>query len=465
MDTSQELATVIKRRVLVADDADDVRELLHELLEDDGMEVTDARRGQDVLDRMRQDGPFDLLLLDVQLPDFDGLEVLELLHTAGYEVPVIMITGQGTSNTAIRATQLGAYDYVLKPFEPDDLRLLIGRLFEHRKLADEVRQLQERLRRDTRERIVGDSTPMQMVYKSIGRVAGSNATVLITGETGTGKELVAESIHGASLRASGPFIRVNCAALPETLLESELFGHEKGAFTGADKQRKGRFELADGGTIFLDEIGEMTLSTQRKLLRVLQQGEFQRVGGQETKIVDVRVVAATNKDLQQEVDENKFREDLYYRLNVIHIHLPPLRERKEDIPLLVAHFLNKYRYTPDAQPTRISEEALHALQRHDWPGNVRELENTIERAVVLSQGRVITTQHLELGRGTSADRRASTIDLTDMLASGISLKEAIAEIERKLMSEAVRQAAGDQEVAARRLGVEKAELVRRMAES
>ncbi len=450
--------------VLVADDAPDVRELLRLLLEEDGMQISEARKGQEVLDMVRDKGPFDLLLLDVRLPDFDGLEVLELLRTAGHDIPVIMITGQGTSNTAIRATQLGAYDYVLKPFVPDELRLLIARLFEHKKLADEVRQLQERLRRDARERIVGDSAAMQMIYKSIGRVAGSNATVLITGETGTGKELVAETIHGASSRSTGPFIRVNCAALPETLLESELFGHEKGAFTGADKQRKGRFELADGGTIFLDEIGEMSLNTQRKLLRVLQQGEFQRVGGQETKVVDVRVLAATNKDLEHEVKENKFREDLYYRLNVIHIHLPPLRERREDIPLLVAHFLDKYRYSPQAQPTRISEEALNTLLRHDWPGNVRELENTIERAVVLSQGRVITTEHLELGKGVSGNRGDAPIDVAASVARQAPLREVVAQVEKRMIQETLRYTDGDRSEAARRLGLDDRAFTKKLAE-
>ena len=451
------------RRVLVADDAEDVRILLCELLVEDGFEVVEARKGQEVLDRMRNNGPFDLVLLDVHFPDFDGLEVMELLQRAGHDVPVIMITGQGTSNTAIRATQLGAYDYVLKPFEPAELRLLISRLFEHRELADLVRQLQERLQRDARERIVGDSPAMQMVYKTIGRVARSNATVLITGETGTGKELVAETIHSASSRSTGPFVRVNCAALPETLLESELFGHEKGAFTGADKQRKGRFELADGGTIFLDEIGEMSLNTQRKLLRVLQQGEFQRVGGQETRIVDVRVLAATNRELEDDIKENRFREDLYYRLNVIHIHLPPLRERSEDIPLLVAHFLNKYRYTPDAQPTKISEEALQRLVRHDWPGNVRELENTIERAVVMSQGRVITTEHLELGKGMQTLRRPNMLDLTGLVAQETSLSEALAQAERGLIREALRFAEGNQAEAARRLGLQPGELSSKIA--
>jgi two-component system response regulator AtoC len=372
----------------------------------------------------------------------------------------------------------GAYDYVTKPFEIDDLLATLKRVFEHADMSSEVSALRLELGKSAaeRERIVGSSKPMLEVYKLIGKVAASDATVLITGESGTGKELVAEALHRASKRNPHPLVKVSCAALPETLLETELFGHEKGSFTGAMTMRKGRFETADKGTIFLDEVGEMTLGTQTKLLRILQEREFERIGSNTPIKIDIRVIVATNRNLADWVDRGKFREDLYYRLNVIHIHMPPLRERKEDIPHLVEHFLVKYRFEPGAIPTSITEEALAKLVDYDWPGNVRELENWIERAVVLSRGNPITIEHLPFGdRRETADRalladRRSRLDSEadeDLAAAEAgagrrtrvdgngagTFKERIETLERQLIKEALDRAGGNRSKAAEELGI------------
>ena len=364
-------------------------------------------------------------------------------------------------------------------------------------MAKEVSALRLELGKQSaqRERIVGSSRPMLEIYKLIGKVAGSDASVLVSGESGTGKELVAEAIHRASPRNPHPLIKVSCAALPETLLETELFGHEKGSFTGAMTMRKGRFEIADKGTIFLDEIGEMTLGTQTKLLRILQEHEFERIGSNTPIKVDIRVIAATNRDLAEEVDRNRFREDLYYRLNVIHIHMPPLRDRKEDIPALVEHFLAKYRWSADAIPTTITEEALERLVAYDWPGNVRELENAIERAVVLSRGQPITVDQLPFdsqkaprgnGRKPAASRAGEAEDAGDGLepvaaggkrtdASGNGaatdngegtgpFKKRVSALERRLILEALERAGGNRTRAAEELGIYRRLLYAKMRE-
>jgi two-component system, NtrC family, response regulator AtoC len=439
--------------ILVADDDDAVRGMIVEVLQDEGYDVAEARNGGEVLTTLPDRADVGLLLMDVRMPDMDGLETLEKLRKQGHEVPVIVMTAHGTSSTAIRAIQMGAYDYVLKPFEIDDVLHTVRRVFEYQDLSSRVQTL-ERRNEDPRERIIGNSLAMQQVYKTIGLSAASNASVLVTGETGTGKELVADTVHRNSRRKDGPIIKVNCGALPETLLESELFGHEKGSFTGAMAQRRGRFELAHKGSIFLDEVGELTPAAQKKLLRVLQEGEFERVGGSVTVKVDVRVVAATNRDLLQEVAEGHFREDLYYRLNVVHIHMPPLRERKEDIPLLVEYFLNKYRYEPSSAPSRISDDAMQKLMEYNWPGNVRQLENEIERAVVFSQGNVITGQHVLTG----PQAQAASIDLAARLRQGASMAEIIGETERSLLALVLRQSENNRDQAARRLGISHQEL-------
>jgi len=385
-------------RVLVADDVADIRAVLREVLGESGYEIAEAETGAEVLKQAgRPEGERpDVILLDIRFPDADGMEILQRLLEQGLDIPVIMMTSHGSASIAIKAMQVGAADYLTKPFaELDEVVLSVERALRMKRLQ---RELDERVssipKTDPQERIVGTSPEMVAIFKTVGRVARTPATVLITGETGTGKELMAEAIHNASDRRAGPLIKVNCAALPETLLESELFGHEKGSYTGAIAQHKGRFELAHKGTIFLDEVGEMTLATQKKLLRVLQEREIERVGGTAPIKVDVRVVAATNRTLAEEVVAGRFREDLFYRLNVIPLHMPPLRKRKEDIPALVAHFLDKHRYSPVSLPAPISEEAVAVLVAYEWPGNVRELENLIQRAIVLSRGELITPDHI-----------------------------------------------------------------------
>jgi two-component system, NtrC family, response regulator AtoC len=445
----------VAKSILIADDDTAITDLLDEALSEEGYQVDCVHSGAEVLERLQNPSPYQLVLMDVKMPGMDGLEVLSQIRQKSLDLPVVMITGYGTSSVAIRAMQMGAADYLHKPFHLEEVQLIIKRVFEYQELASRVRSLEGRT--DIRERMIGQTAVMNDVYKTIGRVALSNASILITGETGTGKELVANLIHQNSGR-KGPFVAVNCAALPETLIESELFGHEKGAFTGAMAQRKGRFETANKGTIFLDEVGEITLPVQKKLLRVLQEGEIERVGGSTPLKVDVRVLAATNRNLLHEVAEGHFREDLYYRLNVINIHMPPLRERDGDVPLLVEHFLNKYRYRNDAPPTRISEEALERLQRYEWPGNVRQLENEIERAVVMSQGSVITSRFLSLSTTTESPQ----IDLAARVRNGTGLINVLDSVERIMINEALRQSDGNNEVAANRLGLTSDEFATRL---
>lgn len=449
--------------ILVADDDAGVRDLLKDHFEDEGYRVHLAATGKSALAALAKTSP-DLMLLDIRLPDMDGLEMLDQIKRDGYSTQVVMMTAHSSSSLAIQAMQLGAYDYIVKPFDLDDVSMAVRRVVEHMRLARQVQTLEDAVSgRSITERIVGDSPAMQELYKTIGRVAGSDAAVLLLGETGTGKELAAETIHLNSKRRKGPLVKVNCAALPETLLESELFGHERGSFTGATEKRQGRFELADGGTIFLDEIGEMSPATQKKFLRVLQSGEFQRVGGTVTLRVDVRVIAATNKDLAAEVERKAFREDLYYRVNVIAIRLPPLRERVSDIALLVAHFLHKYRYAPGYPSARISDDALKLLMEYAWPGNVRQLENVVARAVVLSAGDVITPQHIALDAAVEGNR-APLFDPAEAVRSGLALGDALARVERDLLAEALRQAGGDRARAARQLGLQPRQLAAKLAE-
>ena len=467
--------TPTPRSVLVVDDEADVRALLSDLLTEEGYKVRTADTAAKAVAEIEKRLP-DLVMMDVQLPDQDGIALLRQLKKEHPELEMIVMTAFGGSSTAIKAMEHGAYDYVTKPFEIDDLLATLKRVFEHADMSHEVSALRLELGKSAaeRERIVGSSKPMLEVFKLIGKVASADATVLVTGESGTGKELIAEALHRASRRNPHPLVKVNCAALPETLLESELFGHEKGSFTGAMTMRKGRFETANKGTIFLDEIGEMTLGTQTKLLRILQEREFERVGSNVPIKIDIRVIAATNRNLSEEVEKGKFREDLYYRLNVIHIHMPPLRERKDDIPLLVEHFLAKFRHAPNSIPTSVTEEALAKLVEYDWPGNVRELENAIERAVVLSRGNPITVEHLPFGdrreardRARLSDRRSRLEDEADAeLAeyegaaangngAGATLKDRVAALEKQLIREALERAGGDHAAAAEELGLAK----------
>jgi len=441
---------MVKRQILIADDDPSIRSLLRTFLEGEGYAINEAQTGGEVIKEISNGNKVDLLLMDLRMPEMSGMDILQRIDEQDLNVPVVLMTAFGTSNVAIKAIQLGAFDYITKPFELDDVRIAIERFFEHQALTEEVKILRQQVgARDPSERIVGRSQPMLDIYKTIGRVARTDATVLVTGETGTGKELVAETLHLNSGRRGGALIKVACASLPETLLESELFGHEKGSFTSAVNLRKGRFELAHKGTIFLDEIGEMTLGTQKKLLRVLQEREFERVGGNTPIKVDVRVVAATNRNLLEEVEAGRFRADLYYRLNVITVHMPALRERKDDIAHLVDHFLDKHRFTPGAPPARITEEAMEELLQHDWPGNVRELENTVERAVVLAQGDVITGRHLLLSP-SSINR---IIDVEERVSRGVSLPDTIADVEKQMIAEALKQASGNRSTAAKKLGI------------
>ncbi len=437
--------------VMIVDDDAAIRGVLKDLLTDEGYEITEAETGSAVSEALASDAPPELIMMDVRMPDKSGIDVLKEIKTPDDgPLPIIVMTAFGTSSIAIQAMQAGAYDYLTKPFDLDDVMLTVRRFFDRKQLSDQIEELSSRLDKpDPNDLLIGNSPGMQDVYKTIGRVARSDSTVLITGETGTGKELIATILHETSNYSRGPLIKVNCAALPETLLESELFGHEKGAFTGAMAQRKGRFELANKGSIFLDEIGEMTLSTQKKLLRVLQEREFERVGGTVSVKVDTRVIAATNKVLQQEVEENRFREDLFYRLNVIAIHLPALRDRRDDIPLLVEHFLDKHRATPRSGPARISQQAMDALMEYDWPGNVRELQNLIERAVVLARGEIITPEHITF---FGADSRR-LFDVGTMVRKGTNLDELLDSVEHAALEEALAAADGDRGEAAALLGL------------
>jgi two-component system, NtrC family, response regulator AtoC len=446
-------------RVLIADDDASIRSLLKEMLGDEGYEVVEVKTGAEVLRTVPKVEP-NLVILDFKMPDMDGIEVLRRLGSQGHKVPVLMLTGFGSASTAIEATKLGAFDYVTKPFDVADVLHRVRQVYNYQSLASEVRKLRAELGRDLSERMIGNSQRMQDIYKTIGMISQTDANVLIMGETGAGKEVVADTIHHHSNYRNGPLVKVNLTALPETLVESELFGHEKGSFTGAVAQRKGRFEMAHKGTIFLDEIGDMTLSTQRKLLRVLQDKQFERVGGSAAVKVDCRIVAATNRNLKEEVDAGRFREDLYYRLNVVTINVPPLRERKDDIPLLTEHFLVKFRYTPTSPPARISEEAMQTLVNYDWPGNVRQLEHTIERAVIMARGGIITSQHLALDES----EELSFVDINQRLQQGQSMPEVVAEVERKMLTRALDRTNNNRHAAARMLGIDIATFERGLAE-
>ena len=383
--------------ILLVDDEIKIRRALGSALRDEGHEVVVAGSAWEA-QRLITQQPFDVLVVDNLMPEMTGLDLIRELATTVAESDrpqILMMTAHATVESAIEAMKLGALDYLQKPFEVDELLVVVGRAIEHQRLRTQHRYLlNERREEFNQYGIVGRSRQMQAVIHTAELVAESKSTVLISGETGTGKEMVARAIHDRSAQRGMPLIKVNCAAIPDTLLESELFGHRRGAFTGATANKKGRFELADGGTIFLDEIGAMSLALQANLLRVLQEREFEPLGAERTQHVDVRVIAATNKDLGQLVADGRFGEDLYYRLNVIPIALPPLRERREDIPVLVDHFLHKHAQRAGKEIDEIEETAQHALNVYDWPGNVRELENTIERAVVLSTGPMITSLSL-----------------------------------------------------------------------
>jgi len=391
------MSRLSSRRVLVVDDEEAIRSVLLDVFEDMGCQVICASNGREGLNEAVA-GDHDLAVLDLSLPGFSGMDLLGAIKEHKPDLPVVMITGYASMDTAVEALRLGAYDYMTKPFDLEDVRIVARRAMERGRLIDENRYLREELRRTYGfDNVVGLNPEAQQAFVLAAQVSDSRASVLLLGETGTGKEYLARAIHYQSPRANGPFVKVSCAALPETLLESELFGHEKGAFTGAIARRIGRFELADGGDVFLDEIGDTTPATQLRLLRILQEKQFERVGGAETLTADVRVIAATNKDLKAAIAEKTFREDLYYRLNVVNICIPPLRERAEDIPEFVGHFIRKYNEETGKSIEGISQEGMSALLSYSWPGNIRELENCIERAVILCRGRILQPSHLRCG--------------------------------------------------------------------
>jgi len=437
-------------RVLVADDDPVACDLLREVLAKEGYEVEVAGGGREALEKGNQRS-FDVALLDVWMPDLDGLEVLRGLKAVSPETIIIMMTAFGSIETAIQAIKEGAYDYVSKPFKLEEIKLTISRALERRRLVLENLRFKQELKEKYRfENIVGSSDRMLEVYKVIARVAPTRSTVLIQGETGTGKELIARAIHYNSPRADRPFVAIDCSALAESLLESELFGHVKGAFTGAVVAKRGLFEEAHGGTCFLDEVGEISLSTQAKLLRVLQEHEVKRVGGTESVKVDVRVIAATNKDLEKLVAEGRFREDLFYRLSVVTIHLPPLRERREDIPLLVNYFLRKYAAENNRPISHASPEAMALLTEYDWPGNVRELQHVIERAVALTTNAVLLPEDLPPKLRGVSEEGASTGE------SSLTLRE----LEKRHIQRVLKQTKGNKKRAAELLGIHRRTLYR-----
>ena len=435
-----------KGRILVADDEESHRIMLRAVLQEEGYEVAGAADGPEAIRAVEQE-PFDLILLDIRMPGMDGIETLMEIRRISPHVPVLMMTAYASVKTAVDALKAGAFEYLIKPLDIEELKILIEKALEHYHLREENLALKERLgNRFDFSRMIGKSRKMIELFDLLAQVAPTDATVLILGESGTGKELVANALHHNSPRASQPFIKVACAALPETLLESELFGHERGAFTGAIARREGRFWSAHRGSIFLDEVGEMSTTTQTKLLRVLQEKEFEPLGSTRTIKVDVRVIAATHKDLEKEIREGGFREDLFYRLNVVPISIPPLRERKEDLPSLAVYFLSLYGEKNKKELKEISPKALDLLIRYDWPGNVRELENCIERAVIIARGEAIAPVDLPPQiQALSAGKEEPGIHFP----LGISLQEA----ERALIFKTLEDTGGNRSRAAEILGI------------
>jgi two-component system, NtrC family, response regulator HydG len=432
--------------LLVADDDPGLRESLERTLTREGFRVVLASDGRAALERL-QGGDIDLVLTDLKMPGLTGIELLRAAKTIAPDVSVILLTAFGTVEEAVRAMKDGAYDFVTKPFRREQLVKLIDKALERRALIEKNRALQQQLD-DLRARgqMLGVSPAFRRMMTLVEQVADSSATVLIQGESGAGKEGVARAIHEGSSRRTGPFVAVNCAALPETLLESELFGYEKGAFTGAAGRKEGRFELADGGTLFLDEVADLSAVTQPKILRVLQEGEFERVGGTRTLRVDVRIVAATNQDLAQMVRDKRFREDLYYRLNVITVTVPPLRERREDIRVLALHFLRVYSAKNNRRLEGLTDEAIRRLEGYAWPGNVRELENVVERGVVLARGTQVDV-------GDLPEEVAGATPLPEGVLS-IRIGTPLAEVEQRLLDETLRVTRGNKTLTARLLGID-----------
>lgn len=453
-------------RILLIEDDRAITGGMEKVMVGEGYDVTVLDRGDEGLDTALHQ-PFDLVISDLKLPGTDGLTLVRELHQAKPKLPIILMTAHGTTDTAIEAMRWGAFDYVPKPFEMDELLDLVSRAIACSQLMSDPVEMGPAVSRRTA--LVGRSRAMQAVYKEIGRVAATRVPVLIRGDTGTGKELVARAIYQHSDRAAAPFLAINCSAIPDQLLESELFGHERGAFTGADRRHIGRFEQANGGTLFLDEIGDMHANLQAKLLRVLQEGSLQRVGGRETVPVDVRVIAATHRDLEAALQDRTFREDLYYRLSVVTIHLPPLDQRTEDIPDMVIHFLRKHGPEIGVDNPSIQPEAVEFLRQQSWPGNVRELENVMRKALLLARSYTISTDHLRevlrhSRRSPGAGDQPHAAYVTDLLARAErgeiqnALAQMISDLEPELYAQAIRRAQGNQARAARWLGISRLRL-------
>ncbi len=460
------------KQILVADDEPNLRRVLSAQLHRDGYEVIAVEDGQAALEALEAHH-VDVIITDLRMPRVDGIELLKKVTHTYPDVPVIMITAHGTVDTAVEALKLGAFDYITKPFEQSELRNVVAKASRTRELSQ--RDVAAEPSEPGRYRLIGQSPPMADVYQVIEKVADTPSTVLITGESGTGKELIARALHENSSRKKKPFIRVNCAAIPRDLIESELFGYEKGAFTGAVTSKPGRFELAHDGTLFLDEIGEIPVNMQVKLLRAIQEQEFERVGGIKTIEVDVRLVAATNRDLQEEIKQGRFREDLYYRLNVVQLRLPPLRERTSDIPLLVDHFIRRFRDKLKKDVRGVTDAAMERLLAHPWPGNIRELENVIERCLLFCDG-----ERIDVGELPPEMRMVSaSIPTTDAAPAGAEakhpserptpgLKEAVREatsrVERELIVRALQQTGGNVTHTARLLKISRKSLQTKMKE-
>ncbi|MCU0343213.1 MAG: sigma-54 dependent transcriptional regulator [Ignavibacterium sp.] len=433
--------------ILIVDDEDAQRSILNGYLEKKGYKIYSASSGTEGI-KIVQDNLIDIVLSDYKMPDKTGLEVLESVKKINPEVSFVILTAYGTIENAVKAMRLGAFDYISKPVDLDELDLMIERIIENKNLKSEIQLLKNQLQSKFKiDSFISHSPKMEEVLSFAARAADSKATVLITGESGTGKEVLAKSIHYVSPRKDKPFIAVNIPALPETLLESELFGHEKGAFTGAEKSKKGRFELADGGTIFLDEIGDIPINLQVKLLRVLQEHQIERVGSTENINIDVRIIAATHQNLEEKIKDGSFREDLFYRLNIVSLNIPPLRERREDIIPLIEHFVEKYSKENNKEKLSLSKEAVDLLIKYNFPGNVRELENIIERAVVLCRSKVITVNDLpNIVTGFKAEKEIAVNENT-------SLIEQVEELEKKLIYDALSKSNGNQSQAGRMLGL------------
>ncbi len=441
------------KKVLIADDEKNMIWALKKALAGEEYKILTASDGIEAINKVKTSEP-DLVLLDLRMPKKDGMEALKEIKAINNKVPVIMLTAHGTMESAVEAMKIGALDYISKPFDIEELKIQIRKALDIRGMQEQIDLLTEELESKTGKVIIGNSLKMKEVLDLVDRVAKSNATVIITGESGTGKELIANAIHFNSDRKDKPYVKVNCGAIPENLVESELFGHVKGAFTGAVASKSGRFERAHKGTVLLDEVGELTPAVQVKLLRVLQEKEIERIGSTETLKVDVRVLAATNKDLNKMVEEGSFREDLYYRLNVIPIELPPLRERSEDIPELINYFLEKFCKEMGKDKMKIGEEAIELLRTYEWKGNIRELENIIERLVILSQNNVITIKDLP----KDIQIKDINVEEFELPQRGINLEE----VEKSLILQALNISNNNQTKAAQLLGISRHTLIYRM---